>query len=997
MTSDEWLFSYEVKVKEGLKDGDQGLIDSPKTLWQANKLDTGKHDAKKEGNFSVRHITETGIEKIDQMTGAACKMSTQMDNGVLDHFILDVTHTLTIGEGEATTYTAKFYAEDEETVISTKDTYEVGQKAEFPESVENQIGWAIVREGSSAPGTILYPAEDGTYDYTMKEADVDFLRILSTKKYPVKISLGAQLFGSEYDVKVDETKLEGTGIEFLKDEMAFRIMLPIGGSFDLASIPEGAVVKDGNEITGWDTTTVAAPSTLEGTVLTLNAVNGAMGTDITVSSKAIWATAEYTVNFYLNKEAVEGEPLKTLTGVKYNDTVGFGKYTDETGKTYTIDGLVTDKKFAGWYNAANDELIASADNIRYTYSDDLNLYAYWSDYKNSATFMVRDYENGKWVEYDYFPDRAEGESAKISESDVEKTIAGACADESISFKNLYTTDPDKITDGNYKDYQVAGILQLAPGVYGTSEITYSGNQVYYIATTKSYEVTWKAPAYDEATNSFDESKATVISTDKVTTAVYAGNGDPYAAVSKPQNAAAPVGYELASWKNAATGEAVELNANGAYAVSDENVTLIATYALVNYPIAFNLRNSATSDIVMLDGTVTLGGSIEIKDAKFTLKGEASALPEIGLENDKQPAGGYTLPDGYKFAGWTFGIDANAEAITFPVKLTADIIRKNFANGAIQINASWEAQEYTLTFYILNAEGNEELFNTYKVKAGADLSAYKTTSAEVVAAINAKAPAGKTFSQIWINKETNTTDTMTKMPAKDVNYVASYGTSTISVYVDYDFLADKDLNQTMQLFKAVPLLYGADVAVVKEEEPYYNRSYETVVKRTIIPETSKPASPSEVIGWNIYHVAPGADPFTAEWKPGYNDEGTTIATTTIIFQPIWLAHKDMLFRVYDTDGNLAHALGKNLKTYFWNAGAIVDSAKDTAINRNTDLYIAYILTMSIENWNWSEFFNIEMWQSLTLRFDPFPIPRSWLTWEGFKGLLEAIGNALGSLL
>lgn len=1008
MDSDEWLFSYKVKVKEGLADGTTGLMESPKEIWNSVTNSKGQK-IRMDAYVPVMHISTEGVTTLQHVTGT---MEDKLDSGILDYFIFDdLNHTFTIGEGEATKYTATFYAEDQETVIDQNKEYNAEDKAVFPEAVENQIGWAIVREGSTAPGTILYPSEDGTYDYTMKEADVDFLRVLSTSKFPVKFALGQNLIGVDpetkeklYDITVYEDKLP-EGMKFIKDEWVIQIDLPIGQPFDLATIPDDAVVKTGNEITGWDTTTVAPPSTIvDDTIITLNVVNGAMGSDITVSSKAIWNPSLYTVNFYLNKDAVEGEPLKTLTDIKFNDRILFDKIVDaETGKTYTINQLVADKKFAGWKNAADDQLISAIDNIQFTYDDDLNLYADWSEYKNQAVFMVRDYENGKWVEFDRFIDQADGEKATVSANEVKSVLSAACADEDITLQYLFTADPDKVTDGNYDAITVKGV-QVAQGTYYAPAIEYSGVKTYYIATTLDYEVTWKAPAYDEKTNAFDDANATVILAETVKTAAHAGNGDPYAAASKlTQAPAAPTGYALAGWKDAATGEAVTLNENGAYVAGGKNrsVTLIATYELVKYPVAFNLRNGASPDIVMLDGTVTLGGSIEIKDAKFTLNGKASALPEIGLANDKQPAGGYTLPDGYKFAGWTLGFGANAEAVTFPVKLTADMIRKNFANGALQINATWEAQEYTLSFYITavkDGENVEELYATYKVKAGDDIASYRNVTAEIAADINAKAPVGKVFSLIWYNKETNEPDTsLTKMPAKDVAYYATYRVSTVSVYVDYNYLADADLNQTLQLFKVDGveiLLYGDDIAKVREEKPYYNRSFETVVKRA--PITVSPADPSEVIGWNIYHVAPGEDPKTAEWKPGVNNDGSTIATSTLIFQPIWLAHKDMFFRIYDTDGNLAQALGKNFKTYFWNAGAIVESSKDTPINKNTGLYLAYILTMSIENWNWSEFFNIEMWQSLTIRFDPFPIPRSWLTWEGFKGLLEAIGNALGSL-
>ncbi len=1011
MESDEWFLSYQVKVKDGLADGTKGVIDSPDALWPVSLNDKGKHDGRRKAYVPVKHITTPGITTQQHMGGTDGTMATNLDKGTLDYVLLDDTyHEFTIGEGEATKYTATFYAEDKTTVILQNKEYEVGQKLEFPAAVENQLGWAMVKEGTTAPGTILYPAEDGTYDYTVKEADVDFLRVLTTDKFPVKFGLGQNLLpgkdpvtgGPLYDVTVYEDKLP-EGMKFLKDEWLLQIDLPIGQPFDLQQIPDDAVVKAGNEITGWDTETVAPPSTIEGTVITLNVVNGVMGSDITVSSKAKWEPELYTVKYYLDENAYKNgdEPLKTVENLLFKDTV---KYDDAD---HNINNEILDKKFAGWVDAETGELIAANDSISLAYyGRDLIVYGKWVDYANSAAFMVRDYATGKWVEarrYIYRYDVAEGGQAVVTADEIKNVLALACKDSNVKFQALYTANPDTIADGKQDDYKVNGIFEAQAGIYITADTKYTGNQVYYIGTTYACNVTWKAPAYDEATNTFDEANATVISEEKVSTALHTGAGDPFKASSKlTQTVAAPTGYALAGWKDATTGELVTLNENGAYVIdaSTKSATLIAVYELVEYPVAFNLRNSDVADVIMLEGTVTLGGSIDIKDAKFTLNGKETVLPEIGLSNDKQPDGGYALPEGYKFAGWTIGYGSGATKAEFPVKITAQMIKMYFANGALNFNATYEAQDYTVTFYITNAKGEEELFATHTVKAGADLAAYRNVTAEISVAVNAKAPEGKAFSNIWYNKETNAPDTITRMPAKNVSYYAIYNTATVKVYVDYNNLADKDLNQTMELFKVDGkeiLYYGADTAEVKEEAPYYSRSFQTVVMRAPISTAFQPADESEVIGWNIYHVGAGEDPYTAEWKPGVNDDNTSIAKTTLIFQPIWLAHKDMLFRIYDTDGNLAHALGKNLKTYFWNNGAIVESSKDTAINKNTELYLAYILTMSIENWDWNEFFNIEMWQSITIRFDPFPIPRSWLTWEGFKGLIDAIGNALGSLL
>lgn len=995
MTSDEYFVSYKVKVKDNLKEGDTGLIDSPKALWQANILSNGNYDAAKEGYLPARHIMEEDIT-LDNITG---KMSVQMKNKALDYFILEATHTLTIGKPEvAETYTAKFVAEDQTTELA-KNEYEAGAKVEFPAAVENQLGWAIVREGATAPGTLIYPAEDGTYDYTVKEADVEFLRVLTTDKFPVKFGIG-QTFSVDketgekiYSVTVNKDKLP-KGMTLIQEEWVIQIDLAIGQPFDLSTIPDDAVVKVGNEITGWDTTNIKAPSTLEGTVVTLNTVNGAMGTDVTVSSNAEWDPELYTVKYYADKAAFDkkADPLKTVEGLLYNAAVSYNGVDAENGKVYNIANENLDKKFAGWIDADTGELLVANDIIKLTYDKDLNLYAKWVDYANSITFMIRDYETGKWVARKpivFRGDVPEGGNASLGANEVQNAIAAACKDENINFQYLYTTNPDEIKDGNYKDYQVAGVLQVAPGMYSATEIKYTGNVVYYIGTTLDCEVKWQ----------FSAATPTDVQIDKPKTAVHAGAGDPYAAVSKAPNVEAPVGYTLAGWKDAETGEDVTLNENGAYVVksADRTATLVAAYELVKYPVAFNIQNSNTPDLVMLDGTVTLGGEINIKDAKFTLNGKASALPELGLTNDKQPAGGYTLPEGYKFAGWTLGIGADATKIEFPVKLTADMIRRYYANGAIVINASWEAQEYNLKFFITNAEGNEELYAEYKVKAGEDISKYRTTTPEIIKAINDKAPVGKVFSNIWLNKETNAIDTtLTKMPAKDVAYVASYSTATVKVYLDLNNLADQDLEQTMSVFRVNGsdiLLYGDDTSKVIEADPYFNRSFQTVVMRSISNTDT-----AALIGWNIYHIGANDDVFdVSKWKSGINDEGTAIAETPIIFQAIWLEHKDMLFRVYDTDGKIAHALGKDFKTYFWNNGEIVSSAKEAPINKNKELYLAYILTMSIENWNWSEFFNIEMWQGLTLSFNPFPIPKSWFTWEGFKGLLEAIGNALGSLI
>ncbi len=973
-TSDEWLFEYYVKIQPGLADGTEGNVTSPIALWHAAiNSKTGKHDARRQSYIPV--ITPekqaAGSVTFDDTT----TMAAAMDSGVIDYFVSeDLEHTFTIGEPpaggdtpEEVKITATFIAENQTDIIETKE-FVVGTELEFPASVENQIGWAIVKEAMATPGTLLEPDADGNYAYTVKDADVTFLRVLSATKFPVDISLDAKAS----EITPDLEKLEAAGVEYIAEKAVLRVMLSIGESFDLSTI-EDAFAKAGNEFGGWDIT-ATAPSTVEGTVITLNTVNGELDTAVTLSSKVTWNPELYTVNFYLNKDAAE--PIFTKENVKYGDAVQYGAITN----------AISDKKFAGWYNSANDEFISAANNYSFVINGDLDVYAAWSDYANIATFMVRDYANSEWVEISKFIDKNEAETATVSEANVKSAIAAACTDANITLQGVYTSNPDENADS-----KVNGILQLAPGVYQATALTYSGHQTYYIATTLACEVTWMIPAYDAETNTFDDANATVAATDKVATAAYAGAADPYSAASKfNKSIEIPTGYALAYWKDAATGEKVEFNENGAYVVAanTRTATLIAVFELVEYTVAFNLRNSATADILIMTSTVSLGDEIAIDGAEFTLNGEATVLPEIGLDNEDQADGGYELLEGYKFAGWSFGTDSNAEAIEFPAKLTADVIKRNFANGVININAMWEAEDFVLTFYITNAAGEEELFATYNVKVGSDIATYRNVTEEIAAAINEKAPEGKVFSNIWYNKETNAPDTsLTKMPAKDVSYYANYKSASVSVYVDYNYLPEKNLEETMKLFKVEGkelLLFGADITEVKEEAPYLNRSFETIVMRSVNSNNS-PETPSEIIGWNIYHIAANEDPYTAEWKAGVNDEGSTIAQTTIIFQPVWKAHKDMMFRFHDTDGDIYFAVGKDFSFHYWNKGVIVDKYGDTVINTNPEENIVLFYTISID------------WSAFSIRLDAFPIPKYIFTPDGFIAFFQMIPELIKSLL
>jgi len=161
--------------------------------------------------------------------------------------------------------------------------------------------------------------------------------------------------------------------------------------------------------------------------------------------------------------------------------------------------------------------------------------------------------------------------------------------------------------------------------------------------------------------------------------------------------------------------------------------------------------------------------------------------------------------------------------------------------------------------------------------------------------------------------------------------------------------------------------------------------------------NKPGENYEVVTWNIYHVEEGKDIYDKNnWKPGINDEGSTKAYSTLIYQPEWKHHTEFFFRIYGTDGKIYSALGKNFKLYYWDNNYVCERG-DTKVNKDPVNNIILLYIPTIENWDWDRFFDCDMWSSITLRIDPFDVPKSVFTLESFIGLMGALGNLIKGLL
>ena len=52
---------------------------------------------------------------------------------------------------------------------------------------------------------------------------------------------------------------------------------------------------------------------------------------------------------------------------------------------------------------------------------------------------------------------------------------------------------------------------------------------------------------------------------------------------------------------------------------------------------------------------------------------------------------------------------------------------------------------------------------------------------------------------------------------------------------------------------------------------------------------------------------------------------------------------------------------------------------------------------LDGFSWDGFFSAEMWKNVSLRIDPFFLPKEMFTWEAFSGLFKALGTAIKTLI
>ena len=682
--------------------------------------------------------------------------------------------------------------------------------------------------------------------------------------------------------------------------------------------------------------------------------------------KAVYSTDTFDVTVDFDGGNVDGETSKSFKAA-------YGTTVDLTGMTPVKAGY----NFEGWNPATT-----TVDNI-----NGITVKAVWSATEYSINFMIMDYKTGVWKNYDTKTGTVESKALTYA-TDLKK-ITNAVTGADVSWGGDatvygYSYDKEYITD------------KIRPG----DSIGFDGDKTVYIHTQIAYDVTLTIPVYDAATDSYvapsePQVKNAVVKGEKNTGDIL------YLLPPGIDSLVVPTvdGFVFKKWIDNATGEKATTARFNNYSFDFKPscgpvINYTADLGLRDYELRFTMGNSYALASVM----VHKGDTVNVDDLKFYAKdgGAEVFLPTIDVESTQQPTTGWKNP-GYVFKGWSWNHEvrkyvteedlAKATFVSFPITITDEILKTygtvldaDKGNSYISLFDAWLVLNYNINFYIITAESapeyDKEPYKTVSVPASANLLNYTRVTTDDRAAIDAKAPAGRVLRK-WGTKDG---EVPTYMPARDLDCYAVYGDQSFTVYFDFNNGKDGGV-------KTSAVFYGADPEYKDAENPKKDGPG-TVIRRYPIFPGDKPADDYEIIGWKVFYLDDPADiEDPTKWHEGYNSKGTQEAYSCLVYQAQWIAHKDLFFRVYDSQKGLYSALSKKFKTYYWNNNTSCAKG-DGQINRHgSDYFILY--EVELENWDWKGFFKPEMWKSIYLRYNANAIPKKVLTPEGFKELIKFV--------
>ncbi len=989
MTVDEWLVNWYVRVQDA-PTITETTVYSPAKIWRNNPrtLTSGTVQGDTRRTADVySHLTAGCPTETDAPLATACKsLSTATYYNVVDLHLEDTYKTFTIDDGSGDTgdteeekLTVKF-VENDGTEISSKD-YVVDTaipEDEIPAAVANQYGWADVDTGVMVDMTTFTVKE--LADYTVADGVIILKRVLTTDTFPVTVDLNG---GSVNEADLPENAEINAGKVIIKAAMGSQLALA-----DIL-VPER----------------IGYTATWEPANVTVDNLNG-------VAVKINWTSKNYSVKFYIDKEAAEaGTTTFSEVSVQYGKGLQLDKnLVDESLHKTDADGNVM--AFDGWMRVvevSDTGEILEAERVttnnwnlgQYTTDADAVYYASWV--YSSIAIMVRNLKYTgaegelEWIEV--ATKYAEGGSLTVEE--IANIVNGLDLKDEFGFGvKLEFFNAGKsgetITSGN---------------LYNNKVDFEKGKKTFVYAYADAIvDVIWKLPVVDAETGKLTDEFTEVISTAKIPATSATAFVYPLTIKSTTTADTGSVpGHTFVKWVDE-NGEDVMYDARDGITANLAEDALVYTgvFEEIKYTVKFNVGNASSSNstVKTVEGIFGIGDEINFAEVKILDEnGLETELPVAGKENQEQvggtlEGGKYFNVDGYKFDGWRIGSGVNAREFDpeETIVLTVENIAKyaNNTTGEITIRGSWTALEYDLVFkYRTGFDENDQPIYAealrVTVPTGAALAEYKVQAEAVV---KANLPDGTTFGR-WSNAA------VTKMQAYGMEIYAQYNDELIDVYIDYNTGTEEhpmELADTMTKSAFYNAVYGYDIEIPQFGEKLSladNIRTGTITRRpcnTIGCDHTECPDNFECIGWKIYYVDAGADPYTADWHEGVNAQGSTIAKTALVFQAQWKAHQDFFFRVYDTNHKICKALGKDFKMYYWSSDIICDRSEANVNHLPEGLVVLFYL-VEFENWDWSRFFDIEMWKDLTVKFEAYGINKSFFDPRGFASLMETLINFL----
>lgn len=689
-----------------------------------------------------------------------------------------------------------------------------------------------------------------------------------------------------------------------------------------------------------------------------------------VSYKAVFDTDKFKVTFDLDGGTIEGGSTTYAKDVAYGETIDLKDLTSKVTKEH--------KTLATW----NIDGIPCGDTYKHETLEDVTIKATWNDTKYTFTFMVKDYTTGQWKEYT----KLEGYYNDGEYTNVKTAVANKVKPADIGWSGTLFS---------------ATVSASETGGEAVTRVQFTKDMTYYIHTRVSYNVTVKIPEYDTGNNQYKEDtyvtiySANVNATQDDTGVVELSLNSNAALIKDLKN-----GFEFDTWtddnsRTVAITDKDPVKITVLPPANHTSIVITGSFKPYEYQVGFYTQNISK---VLYTLPVKVGEEIDLTKGELKYMADKETpvatykFPVEGVESSQQADGAKNwAPAGYRFDGWYLTNDASqqteATKLTFPLEITQSMVARtnpitmnplNFdsTKKTLMFYPKWTAIEYPVNFYITNAANEKELYTTMNISVGKNISTYINTvsTAEERAKINARAPEGKTFS-IW---------------QAESAYVLAGGMDVVAQYTDTTFAIYIDLNNGREGSKPSSYgnaVYGTDPEFESEDGTVLGAGM--AIRKKPMYDNDKPIGNYEIIGWKVFYLEDPADINSPEkWKEGYSPNGERKAYAPIVYQAQWISHDDLLFRTYDTAGNLYSVLSKDFKRYYWSNNTSCDKSA-ASINAFPDTQFVAFITPSLENFEWSGFFSADMWSKVSLRFDAKGLANDTFSPENIAALIRLL--------